>query len=57
MVRKGHGGKFYAVRKGYQVEIFTTWAEYEIQVKGYPGCEFWSFKLYEDVVRYLGFSP
>jgi hypothetical protein len=54
---KNRSGKFYAVRKGYRLGIFTTWSECEIQVKGYPGCEFRSFKLYEDAVRYLGFSP
>jgi hypothetical protein len=54
---RGRGGKLYTVRKGYQVGIFTTWAKCEIHVKGYPGCEFRSFKLYEDAVRYLGFTP
>ncbi|MEF9934261.1 MAG: ribonuclease H family protein [Clostridium sp.] len=41
-------GKFYAVRKGYSVGVFNTWAECEKQVKGFKGAEFKSFKTKEE---------
>ena len=36
-------GKWYAVRKGLNPGIYTSWSECEGVVKGYPGAEFKSF--------------
>lgn len=36
-------GKFYAVKKGRKTGIFTTWAECQKQVFGFPKAEFKSF--------------
>ena len=36
-------GKFYAVKKGRKTGIFTTWAECQKQVSGFPKAEFKSF--------------
>ncbi|MCM2676798.1 ribonuclease H [Alkalicoccobacillus plakortidis] len=36
-------GKFYVVWKGIQPGIYTSWAECEAQVKGFPGARFKSF--------------
>lgn len=35
--------KWYAVRKGRKVGVFTSWSACEKQVKGYPGASFSSF--------------
>lgn len=35
--------KFYVVWRGRQTGVFTTWAECEAQVKGFPGAQFKSF--------------
>ena len=35
--------KYYAVRKGREIGIFTDWSECEKQIKGYSGAEFKSF--------------
>lgn len=35
--------KFYTVRKGRKPGVYSTWAECEAQVKGFPGAEFKSF--------------
>ena len=32
--------KFYAVKKGYQTGIFTTWAECQKQTQGFKGALF-----------------
>lgn len=36
-------GKFYVVKKGRKTGIFTTWAECQKQVSGFPKAEFKSF--------------
>jgi ribonuclease HI len=36
--------KFYVVWKGRQTGIFSTWAECERQIKGFPNAEFKAFK-------------
>lgn len=35
--------KFYVVWRGRQTGVFTTWAECEAQVKGFPGAQFKAF--------------
>jgi viroplasmin and RNaseH domain-containing protein len=45
--------KYYAVRQGYQRGIFMSWPECELQVKGYSGAEFKSFKSYEAAIEYM----
>lgn len=35
--------KFYTVRNGHNPGVYTSWAECEAQVKGFPGAEFKSF--------------
>ncbi|WDP89158.1 MAG: ribonuclease HI [Desulfobacter sp.] len=45
--------KFYAVAKGRQTGIFTTWAEAERQVKGFAGARFKSFKTEKEALAFL----
>lgn len=45
--------KVYAVRKGRQQGIFSTWKECETQVKGFPHAEYKSFSNQEDAEKYL----
>lgn len=45
--------KYYAVRKGKEAGIFVTWAEAEMQVKGFPEAEFKSFSSKEQAEEYL----
>lgn len=40
--------KYYAVRKGRNVGVYTTWNECQDQVSGYKGAEFKSFKTKEE---------
>lgn len=46
-------GKVYAVRKGRKTGIFNSWDECQIQVKGYQGAEFSSFKTVDEALLYL----
>lgn len=45
--------KFYAVKKGRQTGIFLSWAECELQVKGFKGALYKSFKTKEEANDYL----
>lgn len=45
--------KYYAVKKGRETGIFTTWDATERQVKGYSGAKFKSFKTREEAADYL----
>lgn len=45
--------KYYAVRKGKTPGIYTSWPECEVQVKGFPGCEYKSFKTEEEANAYI----
>lgn len=45
--------KFYAVRVGKKPGIYTTWAEAELQVKGYPGAKHKSFPTEEEAIAYM----
>ncbi len=46
-------GKYYAVKKGRKTGIFLTWAECELQVKGFKGALYKSFKTQEEANDYL----
>lgn len=46
--------KFYAVRVGRKVGVFTTWAECEAQVKGFKGAEYKSFPTEPEAQAYIG---
>lgn len=46
-------GKVYAVRKGRKTGVFNSWHECQIQVKGYQGAEFSSFKTIDEAMLYL----
>ena len=45
--------KYYAVRKGREIGIFTDWSECEKQIKGYSGAEFKSFLTQEEAQNYV----
>lgn len=45
--------KFYAVRKGRQVGIFTNWNECQKQISGYSGAEYKSFKTRNEAQQFL----
>lgn len=45
--------KYYAVRKGKQIGIFATWDDCKMQVEGYSGAEYKSFKTQEEAENYL----
>lgn len=45
--------KFYAVRKGRKTGIFDNWDKCKIQVNGYQGAEFSSFKTLKEAEAYL----
>jgi len=45
--------KFYAVRKGKRVGIFSTWDECKASVDGYPGTEYKGFATLEEARAYL----
>lgn len=47
------GKKFYAVRKGKQEGIFTTWEECRKQVHGFPGAIYKSFLTLEEAKAFL----
>ena len=46
--------KFYAVRKGYKVGIYNTWDECKMQVNGFSGAEYKSFKTLDEAYEYMG---
>lgn len=46
--------KYYAVRKGRNVGVYTTWNECQDQVSGYKGAEFKSFKTKEEAESFVG---
>lgn len=48
--------KFYAVRQGRKTGIFDSWEECEIQVKGFRGAEYKSFKEKEKALNYLNLT-
>lgn len=45
--------KFYAVKKGYNVGIYNTWAECQREVNGYSGAIYKSFGSYEEAENFL----
>jgi len=45
--------KFYAVRKGKTVGIFSTWDECKTSVDGYPGAEYKGFGTLDEARGYL----
>lgn len=49
--------KYYAVLKGRETGIFTTWSECEKRVKGFSGATFKSFPTKSEAQRYLGQEP
>lgn len=46
-------GKFYAVKNGRKTGIFTTWAECQKQVSGFPKAEFKSFISKQEADNWL----
>lgn len=40
--------KYYAVKEGKKPGVYTTWADCEAQVKGYPGADYKKFNNEED---------
>lgn len=40
--------KYYAVKEGKRPGVYTTWADCEAQVKGYPGADYKKFNNEED---------
>lgn len=46
-------GKFYAVRTGRKIGVFTSWQSCKEVVDGYPNAEFKSFPTKQEAVRYL----
>ncbi len=49
--------KYYAVKKGRQTGIFLTWEECEMQVKGFKGALYKSFKTKQEAMDYLTDIP
>lgn len=45
--------KYYAVRKGRTVGIFYSWADCQLQIKGFSGAEYKSFTSLEDANAFL----
>ena len=45
--------KYYAVKKGRKIGIFSTWEECESMVKGFKGALYKSFSSLEDAQNYL----
>ncbi|MFT8767281.1 MAG: ribonuclease H family protein [Lentilactobacillus hilgardii] len=50
---RGEKIKYYAVRKGLQTGIFTTWDETSKQVSGFSGAEYKSFKSKSEAEGFL----
>lgn len=53
-VSKQTAGKYYAVKRGYQVGVFTNWDDCKRQVNGYSGAVFKSFKTREEAIQFVG---
>ncbi len=47
-------GKFYAVKNGYHIGIYNSWADCEKEVRGFSGAKYKSFSRLEDAKEYLG---
>lgn len=45
--------KFYSVKAGREVGIFSTWSECEAQVKGFAGAQYKGFETKDEAVRYM----
>ena len=45
--------KFYAVKSGHKIGIFTSWAECEVAIKGYSSPDFKGFSTEEEAQAYL----
>ena len=50
-------GKFYAVKNGRKVGIFSTWDECKAQVDGYSGAVYKSFKTKDEALIFMGAEP
>lgn len=48
--------KFYAIKKGLNPGIYTTWNEAQTQVSGFKGAEYKSFKTESEALTYLSDS-
>lgn len=46
--------KYYAVKTGRTTGVFQTWAECEVQVKGFSGAEYKFFSTLEEASDYAG---
>ena len=46
-------GKFYAVKNGYHIGIYTSWEDCEKEVLGFSGSKYKSFTRLEDAKAYL----
>lgn len=44
---------FYAVKKGHNPNIYTSWEECEEQINGFSGCEFKKFKTSEEATTFM----
>ncbi|MCX7861643.1 MAG: ribonuclease H family protein [Bacteroidales bacterium] len=40
--------KYYVVWKGYEPGIYTSWEDCQLQIKGFPGAQYKSFKTLEE---------
>lgn len=45
--------KMYAVRQGYVLGLYYTWVDCEVQVKGFPGARFKSFRSWGEASKWL----
>lgn len=45
--------KFYGVRKGREIGVFSTWAECQKSISGYSGAEYKSFKTIDEAKDYV----
>ena len=45
--------KYYAVKDGYKIGVFDTWAECQKQINGYSGAVYKSFSAMEEALDYL----
>ena len=48
---------YYAVKKGFQPGIYTSWAETQKQVNGFKGAFFKRFKTYSEAVAFVDGKP
>lgn len=53
IIRKGDILAYYAVKKGKNIGIYSTWAECESQVKGFSGAIYKKFKTHEEANRFI----